>query len=129
MIQQALDKIDRQTRNVKLSPKANAVKTAVADVLRSFCEQNSEFAQALLQSGKTVGDCIEYTVSECGNSISDIDVFRRAAEYFFAGATVRFEMILDIGDGGFSNTPAENAAEQLSPAPAKRLRLSLDELF
>lgn len=129
MIQQALDKIDRQTRNVKLSPKANAVKTAVADVLRSFCEQNSEFAQAVVQSGKTVGDCIEYTVSECGNSISDIDVFRRAAEYFFAGATVRFEMILDIGDGGFSNTPAEKAAEQLSPAPAKRLRLSLDELF
>ncbi len=110
----------------KLSPHGNAVKEHVLRVLKDFCEQNSEFAQAIAQSGKTVKDCIESTVNNCGSSISDIEVYRRAVAFWFEGATVNFKMTLDLGDGGFSN---EGSGEEDAPSKPKRLEMSLDDLF
>ncbi len=130
MIEQAIEKIKREFKDSKgLSNKGLSVGPSVVDALVTFCRQNEEFAQAVVQSGKNVNKCIEHTVHNCGSSISDIEVYRRAVEFYFSGATVRFEMVLDIGDGGFSNKKETPPAADPAPTGRKPLRLSLDDLF
>ena len=97
------EKFKKELKSAKLSQKGNAVKNAVVTALTDFCRQNSEFAQAVEQSYKSVADCIEYTVKKAGNSISDLDVYKKAVEFYFPGATVKCQLTVDLGDGGFSN--------------------------
>ena len=101
------------------------VKTLVEEALSLFCDQNSEFAQAVKQSGRTATECVESAVRGCGNSISDIELYRRAAAFYFEDATVHFSMTIDLGDGGFSNAPTESLADK----PSGGLSLSLDDLL
>ena len=98
----SVEKIKKEIKNAKLSRKGEAVSSAVIKALSDFCKQNAEFAQAVEQSGKSVAECIESTVKGCGNSIPDIDVYRRAVQFYFPGATVNFSMTVDLGDGDFS---------------------------
>lgn len=119
MTEQAIKKLDTEFKDCKgLSQKGKAVSSAVLDALKSFCEQNTEFAQAVVQTDKTFKDCVESTVKDCGSSISDLEVYRKAVQFYFAGADVHFVMTLDLGDDGFSNAPEK-----------KTLRLSLDDLL
>ena len=112
----------------KLSRHGAVVAEPVLNALCGFCEQNAEFAQAISQSGKSFKDCVESAVKGAGSAISDIDVYRRAVEFYFEGATVHFQMTIDLGDGGFSN---EETAEIPAPAdkPSGGLSLSLDDLL
>lgn len=128
MTQKAIDKIKAEFKDAKkFSQKGKAVGQNVVDTLISFCEQNSEFAQAIVQSKKTVSECIESTVKGSGSSISDIEVYRKAVEFYFSGATVSFNMVIDLGDDGFSNTPA--APTEDKPVQTTSLQLSLDDLL
>lgn len=116
------DKLDKEYKAAKLSQKGKAVGPSVLNVLKDFCDQNAEFAQAIMQSDKTVKDCIEYTVSKAGNSISDIEVYRKAVSFYFPGATVHFNMTIDLGDEGFSNNTTVSAS-------TKDINLSLDSFL
>jgi len=127
MAHTAIEKIKAEFKEAKLTNKGKAVGPSVLDALISFCEQNSEFAQAVTQNDKTVGECIENTVKGSGSSISDIEVYRKAVEFYFSGATVRFNMVIDLGDGGFSNSPATHAEGK--PTQVTSLQLSLDDLL
>lgn len=102
-----------------LSKKGNAVADAVIRALSDFCRQNAEFRQAVEQGGE-LKDCIESTVKGVGSSVSDLEVYRRAVQFFFPGAEIRMTMTLDLGDDGFSNT-AESAK--------KAVTLDLDSLL
>lgn len=125
MLDKALEKLDRKPE--KLSRQAQAVSNDVLRTLKSFCVQNKEFAQAVAQSEKSVAECLEYVVKGCGSCLSDIAAYERAARFYFAGAKVHFQMILDLGDGGFSG---ENETTAAPPeAPKKHITLDLDELL
>lgn len=97
------DKFKEELNDAKLSQKGKAVKDAVVSALSDFCKQNNEFAQAVEQSDKSITDCIEFTVAKAGNAISDLDVYKKAVEFYFPGATVKCQLTVDLGDGGFSN--------------------------
>ena len=129
----AIKKIESEYKSGKnsLSRHGAAVGAEVVKILKDFCTQNSEFAQAVEQSDKTVNDCIESTVKNCGSSISDIEVYRKAVTFYFPGATVSFKMNLDLGDGGFSNITAEQPKQSEQPKPSKNhtLQLDLDSLL
>ncbi len=127
MTQKAIEKLNKLDEK-KLSPKGKAVGKYVVKVLTDFCRQNTEFAQAIVQSSKTVNDCVEAAVKGSGNSISDFDVYSKAAAFWFEGATVKFTMTLDLGDGGFSNIPEGSDTPDISDTP-KRLELALDDLL
>ena len=122
---EAVKKIKSELKNAKLSQKGKAVKLAVADALILFCNQNSEFAQAVEQSDKTVADCIESTVKGAGQSISDLEVYKKAATFYFPGADVKFHMTIDLGDGGFSN----NGDNDTTPKKPEQMHISLDDLL
>ena len=103
-----------------LSRYASAVKSYVTDALCSFCEQKEEFSRAVLDSDKNIKDCLEEIMKNCGNSISDFEVYRRACAFYFPGSTIRFrmEILMSRYDG------EEDRAEQRGG-----VSLDLDELL
>lgn len=104
--------------------KQKAISSAVAEALTSFCEQEPEFEQAILQSGKTFQACLDEVVKDCGSCLSDIEAYRRAVKFYFSTATVSFRMEIDLcGNNGAEKpiTMTENKSDVLS--------VSLDDLL
>lgn len=71
----------------------------VARMIREFCEQNEEFAEAVAQKGGDFGECLKAVVNGAGGSLSDIEAYRRAVSYYFPGAGIRFFMEIDTCAG------------------------------
>lgn len=92
-VSKAIEKIEGGIAAVK-GQKENVVKRPVADALISFCRQQEEFAQAVVQSEKTFADCVAHVVAGCGSSLSDIEAYRKAVGFWFPGAVV--DMVLTI---------------------------------
>ena len=72
-----------------------------AQTLLTFCEQESEFAQAVEQSGKTFQQCLDHAIKgmvKIGNdaSLSDCDAYNRAVRFYFPNAVVHHRIELDL---------------------------------
>ena len=127
-LEQALTKIDKEYKEAKLTQKGKAVGFEVVSRLKKFCEQEEEFAQAVVQTDKKAGECIEYTVKGCGNSISDFAVYARAAEFYFPGAKVCMTLSLDlVGDAATPDITLSDGGK--SGDKKKSLEFSFDDLF
>ena len=48
-----------------------AIAKETAETLRTFCNQEAEFAQVVQQSGKSFQDCLDYVAKGAGASLSD----------------------------------------------------------
>ncbi len=71
--------------------KERAIAKPTADALLTFCKQNDEFAQAVVQ-GKSFEDCVKTVAKNIGNACSDLTVYQKAVEFYFPGAVVEFKM-------------------------------------
>lgn len=117
--EQAIEKLNKELKEFKSTDnKAKAVKTAVADTLKNFCEQDDEFAQAVVQNDKTLSDCCTNIMKSVGNSISDLDVFKKAVKFYFSTADIKFNMSIDLC-GNIDSVETSG----------KIIKLSLDDLF
>ncbi len=115
----AISKLQKELKAFQSNDnKAKAVKDAVADALIDFCKQDDEFAQAIVQSDKTLSDCCNATMKGVGNSISDLEVFKKAVKFYFSTADIQFKMAIDL---------CGNIGE--SEKTGKVIELSFDELF
>ena len=109
-----------------------AIASDTAKALRSFCEQEAEFAQAIEQSGRTFQQCLDSIVKGVHASLSDFEAYSRAVEFYFPGAKVIFQMRIDlIGDGA---EPALADSSQCAASGTKvgetsALTLSFDSLL
>ena len=100
---------------------ASAMKGAVKAKLLDFCRQDEEFAQAVVQGGN-FADCMKKVAAGVGQSISDIDAYKKAVEFYFPGAKVRMQLSIDlIGD-------ADPSADAPVQAEAPKI-LSLEDFF
>ncbi|MBQ7567050.1 MAG: hypothetical protein IJT18_08010 [Oscillospiraceae bacterium] len=98
---EALKKLEDGAK-AQLDRHGEAMKKAVRDALADFCRQDGEFAQAVAQGG-TFADCMKAVAKNVGSSISDVDAYRRAVQFFFPGADIRVQMTVDLCasvDGG-----------------------------
>lgn len=97
-----------------------AIAEGVAAALKIFCEQSREFKQAVEQSDKSFKDCIDSIATSIKGkkSVSDFEVYKAAAEFYFQGAAIRFEMRIDLGEDTEPQEQAENST-----------CISLDELL
>lgn len=118
--EKTVNKLEREFKKAKFNKYGSVVGKSVLNTLKDFCRQNEEFAQGVLQSDKTIQQCVEHTVKGVKQAISDIDVYRNAVEFYFPGATIRFSMTIDLGDGGFSTSDYEQP---------DNIGLSLDSLL
>lgn len=55
----AQDKLSQELSAAKLGKYAQAVAKPTLEALSTFCEQNEEFAQAVLQTDRTFAECAE----------------------------------------------------------------------
>ena len=108
------------------SQKAKAVYSAVRDALLSFCEQNKEFADAVLQSDKTLGACCEKIMEKSGHAISDIEVYARAVEFYFPGAVIETKMTVYMSS---FERDAARGGDVKSQAPLKVCDLRLEDFL
>lgn len=91
---QAKSKLEKEIKEVK-GPKESVMKSAVKDTLLDFCRQDDEFAQAVVQGG-SFAECMGTVAKGAGNSISDLDAYKKAVEFYFPGAVVRMSMTIDL---------------------------------
>lgn len=119
-----------EAAKTKGSPKAKAVAQAVHDALAAFCEQQPEFAQAVEQSDKTLGQVCESIMKDVGTSISDLEVYRRAVAEYFPGAVVECVMTIRMSEheANPSRDP-ETPKSQTSGKSADVLSLDLFDLM
>ena len=74
-----------------------AVELPVMQALMQFCAQDNEFAQAVAEPGsKSFAGCLAAVVKGCGNVLSDVEAYRRAASYYFDGAYVEMQMVIHV---------------------------------
>lgn len=113
---EAVAKLENESKSVSgRYQKAMAPRTAEA--LVSFCRQDEEFAQAVAQ-GKSFQLCMDEVAKGVGESISDLDAFRRAVGFFFPGADIHVDMTVDLCASVGGSEPEK-----------KGLLINLDDLF
>ena len=89
----------------------------VTDTCARFCEQNEDFAAAVMEQGKSLVGCLQ-ALKLPGQGLgycSDFDVYRMAAQYFFPEADVEYSMKISM--------PAKNQTS------AKILDLRFEDLL
>lgn len=104
--------------------KAKVMAPYVRDALLNFAKQNEEFAQAVVQGGDFAA-CMAAVAKGVGSSISDIDAYKKAVQFYFDGAQIHMELRIQLEpDEGSVPTPAS--------APEKKgggMTLSLDDFL
>ena len=115
--------------------KGKVISEPTAEALQNFCEQEPEFDQAIFQSKKTFTECIDFIANGIGNSISDLEVFKRAVQFYFPGATLNMVMTINLC-GSVEKEAAERAKIEYTkpevipePEPENKMVLSLDDLL
>lgn len=89
-----------------------AIADETADALKDFCNQESEFAQAVQQSGKNFQQCLDYVAKGAGSSLSDFKAYSKAVEFYFPGAKIQFQMKIDLIGDADKPVPEQNTPQQ-----------------
>lgn len=109
----AAEKIAAELKDFKGDRYGTAVKNHVAATITHFCEQNERFAEVVYKTKRTLSDCCAEIMKGCGQSISDIDVYRGAVRNYFPNADIDFHMTITLtGDA-----PTE---EEMSRVPEQK---------
>lgn len=109
----AKERLQKESKEGQFDRHASAMKKAVMDALITFAEQDEEFAQAIVQGGSFT-DCMKAVAKGVGASISDLEAYQKAVEFYFPGAKVSFKMQIDlIGDAAGGTEKPEAKREPM----------------
>lgn len=109
MKSQAIEKINDGLGKYKGDRYGGAMKIYVAGILKEFCQQNEEFAQAVVEGG-SFEECMKFVVKKIsGSVISDLDACRAAAAFYFPGSVVEFHMEIHMSKFEAEQNHDENA--------------------
>lgn len=94
----ARKKLVEEEKSFSGGQKEKVVYKDVSRTLQSFCGEEW-FAKAVLQTSNTLSDCCKEIMSHVnGSGISDFEVYKRAVEFYFPTATVKFKMEITLND-------------------------------
>lgn len=112
-LEAAMKKLDGEFKSGSYDKYASAMKKAVREAIETFCKQDEEFAQAVAQGG-SFADCMKAVAKNCGSSISDLEAYRRAVQFYFPGAEIRWTMTVDLigAAGKEAEAPASTAKDE-----------------
>jgi len=105
-INAAISKLTDELTAFKGNRYGEVVKDAVAEALMDFCNKSDAFAAIIAESHHTLSDCIKEIMKGCGGAISDIDVYRRAVQFYCPEATVHFDMRIELPGAETAAMPA-----------------------
>ena len=104
--------------------KEKAMAPVVLDAIKDFCKQDAEFAQAVVQGG-TFAECMKKVAAGVGNSISDLEAYSKAVQFYFPGAKVQMALTIDlIGDAAGDSAPMVQPAQVAAPKATMTLNLA-----
>ncbi len=108
---------EEKTDGAKLDDMRTYLERYVKDTLARFCEQSEEFAAAVMAEDKSLAGCLQALKlpGRGAGYLSDFDVYRMAAQYFFPEADVEWSMKISM--------------PQKSQTSAKILNLRLEDLL
>lgn len=115
MADRAIEKLEKEFREGRYDRYGEVMKHGVLDALKSFCRQDAEFAEAVVQGGD-FSACMKAVAKGCGGGISDLDAYSRAVQFYFPTAAVRFHMTVDLAPHAAEDVPeaAEHKAVVLN---------------
>ena len=111
----AIEKTTAERKQVK-GQKETAMANAVLDMLHEFCIQSSVFAKAVAEGG-SFADCMSAVAKGVGNSISDIDAYKKAVRFYLPGADIVVRMDIQM------------AAQSQKEEPIQSMSFSLEDLL
>lgn len=121
IISQAKEKVKTEFENLgkSLGNKEKAVSSYVHNVISDACDQSEQFAGVVCAFKRTLSDCLKDIMKDAGNSISDIDVYRKAIQFYFPNSEINCTVeITHTGDA-----PGEDEINKESPPePVKKER-------
>ena len=117
---QAVRKITEEKKKVA-GQKEKAMANEVFAAIKDFCRQNEEFAQAVVQGG-SFADCMKKVAEGVGNSISDLDAYKKAVQFYFPGAEVKMQLTIDL----IGSAAGEDPVRQTEAAPEQPGMISLN---
>jgi len=109
----AVEKIANELKDFKGGNKETAVSKFVAKTLTKFCEENERFAEVVYRTPRSLSDCCAEVMDGCGNSISDIEVYKKAVQHYFPNADIHMTMEI-----AFTGEPPSD--EEIERAPKKK---------
>lgn len=109
----AIKRIDAEIKEFQGDKYGKVIYKSVADALKQFCE-NSKFASAILESDKTLSDCCKVITKGVKQSLSDLEAYRRAAQFYFPNADIKFDMRIILSD---ESANVDNTVENVENIP------------
>ena len=90
IISLAKEKVKTEFENLvkSLGQKETAVSSYVHNVISDACDQSEQFAEVIYAYKRTLSDCLKDIMKGVGNSISDIDVYRKAIQFYFPNSEI-----------------------------------------
>lgn len=86
----AIEKTTAERKEVK-GQRESIMANPVLDMIHEFCIQSEDFARAVAEGG-TFAACMTAVAKGVGNSISDIDAYKKAVQFYFPGAEIHVQM-------------------------------------
>ena len=128
---QAIEKIKKESKGYKGNWYGGVIAKPTAEALEQFCEISEEFAAAVVNSDKSFSDCIGKVVEGIKNAISDLDVYKRAVQFYFPTADVKFDMRIIISGEENVEKPVETVdnSQEKTEAPADESDNKIIALF
>ena len=80
--------------------------TAVLDAIHEFCIQSEDFAKAVAEGG-SFADCMKAVAKGVGNSISDLEAYKKAVAFYLPSAEIVVQMKITVGDKAGKAAPAQ----------------------
>ena len=124
---EALKKLREGAKSVRGS-KEMAMKEAVRATLETFCTQDEEFAQAVVQGG-SFSDCMTAVAKGVGGHISDLEAYKKAVQFYFPGAEIRMQMTIDLIGAAAAKEPEPYTPKHASNTKPENIVLDFTEFL
>ena len=98
IVERAVWKLNDKGQHNTSNRYAKAVLPSVGKALVDFCYQSPTFARAIIDCKKTLAECCEAIMEKCGSSISDLEVYRRAVQFYLPGSQIDMQMRVIFSD-------------------------------
>ena len=128
IVSAASKKLDEEEKAFVGSGRAKMIFPHVVKTLRGFIEEDDRFAEVFANTVRTVSECCAAVVDKSGDVMSDLEVYRKAVQFYFPNADVEFKMNVRITGAAPSEEemkkPADIKAEPEKPKPAESAKPS-----
>lgn len=110
IIMQAISRLTDELEQIKGNRYVECVKNQTAEALMDCCNKSADFAERVVNSEKSLYDCLNAICKGIASSISDAELFNRAVQFYFPEAEIRWN--IEIICPASKNAPLTAAQEK-----------------